>query len=138
MELTLIFIKHHFNSIWRIIEYVNSQLFFLFYNASLEKVFKNVIHEFSKQSYVYRKLHISDAGSLYDLINSQGEVDLKYFKPHGFDKKSILNQFSNRSLLMLGTFDGEKLVGYFFLRFFALKKPIELNLNGFLFDLRGF
>ena len=122
MEGTLIFIKHHFAHVWRMIEYFNSNLFSLLYKSSLNNAIYSVFDELVVPSYAYRKLVITDASSLYNLINSQEEADLEYFKPHGFDKKSIISQFFNRSFLMMGVFDNDKLIGYFFLRFFANKK----------------
>ena len=122
MERFLIFIKHHLDFVWRIIEFGNSQLFRLFYKSSLEKTLQGVFNDFSKRPYVFRRLLISDAKSLYDLINSQKDADLEYFKPHGFDKISIERQFANHSLLMMGAFEGDKLIGYFFLRLFTNRK----------------
>ena len=122
MERFLIFIKHHFYFIWRIIEFGNSYLFTLIYKSSLERIIQGVFLDLDKQPYVYRRLLISDAASLYELINSQKNIDLEYFKPHQFDNLSIVKQFSNRSFLMMGTFYGNRLVGYFFLRFFANRK----------------
>lgn len=122
MERFLIFIKHHFYFIWRIIEFGNSYLFTLIYKSSLERIIQGVFLDLDKQPYVYRRLLISDAASLYELINSQESADLEYFKPHQFDNLSIVKQFFNRSFLMMGTFHGNILVGYFFLRFFANQK----------------
>lgn len=122
MEKILIFIKHHFIFIWKIIEWGNGYVFSLFYKSKLEKLLPDIFKEFSAPPFSYRRLAISDAGSIYNLINSQDVSDLKYFKPHGFDHDSIHREFKNRSLLLMGTFDKEKLAGYFFLRFFANRK----------------
>ncbi len=122
MEGFLIYIKHNFNFFWRIIEFGNSQIFSLLNKSSLDKILQGVFQDFSVKPYVYRRLLISDAVSLYELINSQEKEDLEYFKPHKFDKLSIEKQFSNCSFLMMGAFDGNKLIGYFFLRFFANRK----------------
>ena len=122
IEKILIFIKHRLRFIWRIIEWGNGLLFSLLYKSRLEKVLPNTFMEFAEPPFLYRKLHMSDADNLYELIHSQEEADLEYFKPHGFDIGTIRRQFKNRSLLMMGVFDGQEITGYFFLRFFANKK----------------
>ena len=72
----------------------------------------------------YRKLDLNDLDLLYELIQSQKKSDLEYFNPHGFDPGSILKQYSNPSFLMMGVFEGDKMLGYFFLRFFVNRKWI--------------
>ena len=64
----------------------------------------------------------TDIQPLYELIASQPSEDLRYFKPHKFDIGSLEAQKRKPAFLMMGAFEGETLVGYFFLRFFANKK----------------
>lgn len=122
MEKILIFIKHHFKFVWKIIEWLNTLVFSVFYKSELENKLPYIFEEFSSLPFIYRRLQNSDAESLYNLINSQDPSDLKYFSPHSFDMGSIKKQLRISSFLMMGTFDGERLTGYFFLRFFANKK----------------
>lgn len=122
MEKVLIYIKHHLGFLWRIVEWVNGSIFFLLFNSKMQKVLQEVISEFISHPIAYRVLIESDAQELANLINSQEAEDLKYFNPHGFDKVSLRKQFKNPAFLMLGSFDGNILIGYFFLRFFANKK----------------
>jgi len=119
MEKFLIFIKHNLKPLWKIIELGNGLLFSLFYKPGLIRQLPEVFCEFAKPPFTYRKLKLPDATSLCSLIAEQPPSDLEYFHPHGFDLKSITKQFKNRSFLMMGAFDKEKMVGYFFLRFFA-------------------
>ncbi|NSW94698.1 MAG: GNAT family N-acetyltransferase [Bacteroidales bacterium] len=81
-------------------------------------------HLIQKESgnYNYRKIAVSDLNNLQILINSQVKDDLKFFNPHGFDLKSLERQYKNPAFLMMGAFDGDKMIGYFFLRFFINKK----------------
>ncbi len=122
MEKILIFIKHHFKFIWKIIEWLNTLVFSVFYKSELANKLPYIFEEFSSPPFIYRRLQNSDAESLYNLINSQGPSDLNYFNPHSFDLGSIKKQLRISSFLMMGTFDDERLIGYFFLRFFANKK----------------
>jgi hypothetical protein len=122
MERILIFIKHHFELLWKLIEYFNDRLFSLFYKSEMEQVLSVLSKELVLPSFSYKRLDIMDAISLFQFIQKQKIADLKYFSPHGFDLISIQSQFKYSSFLMMGVFDKENLVGYFFLRFFANRK----------------
>jgi len=122
MERILIFIKHRLGFLWRIIEWGNGILFSMMYRSRLEEVLKGVFEEVSNTHYTFRKLTRPDLALLHDMLSSQNDGDLEYFKPHGFDMGSLEQQLENPSFLMMGAFDGEKMAGYFFLRFFANKK----------------
>lgn len=122
MERFLLFIKHNVRFLWRIIEWGNGILFSLLYRSRLEKVLSGVFEEVTESRYNFRKLAQADINGLHLLLNSQDEGDLDYFKPHRFNIKSLERQLKIPSFLMMGAFDGEKMAGYFFLRFFANKK----------------
>ena len=122
MEKILIFIKHNLQFIWLIIESLNGMVFHLLYGSRLEEELRKVFNEVQNGQYEPRRLELSDAESLHELIRNQDEVDMKYFSPHGFDLESIRKQFKNRSFLLMGIFYKHKLAGYFFLRFFVNKK----------------
>lgn len=92
------------------------------HRSRLEKVLHGVFKEVAESPYTSRKLVRSDLSLLHELLNSQNEGDLDYFKPHGFDLRSLIRQLDNPSFLMMGTFENHKLIGYFFLRFFANRK----------------
>jgi RimJ/RimL family protein N-acetyltransferase len=122
MEKILIFIKHNFAFLWKIIEWGNGLLFSMLFKTRLETILPTVLYEFAALPFSYAKLDLSDAEALNNLINSQEASDLMYFRPHGFDMNSIIKQFKSHSFLMMGVFNGDKMIGYFFLRFFTNKK----------------
>jgi len=122
MERVLIFIKHKLGFLWSIIEWGNGILFSLIYRSRLEEVLRGVFEEVTDSRHTFRKLVQADLNGLNHLLNSQDKGDLDYFKPHGFDIASLERQIEIPSFLMMGAFDGEKMAGYFFLRFFANKK----------------
>jgi GNAT superfamily N-acetyltransferase len=122
MERILIFIKHKLGFLWRIIEWGNGIVFSLMYRSRLEAALREVFGEATDSHYTFRKLGQSDLALLHEMLNSQNNGDLDYFKPHGFDIRSLKRQLNIPSFLMMGAFDGEKMTGYFFLRFFANKK----------------
>jgi RimJ/RimL family protein N-acetyltransferase len=122
MEKIMIFIKHNLSFLWILVEWCNGTLFYLLYPSGIERVLHLVFKEAANPLFSYKRLTQFDVGAVQDIINSQLPSDLEYFKPHSFDQSSIRKQFRNPSFLPMGFFDGEKLIGYFFLRFFVNKK----------------
>ena len=122
MECFFIFIKHHLSFLWKIIEWINGLLFTLFYKSKTDSILPLVLKEFSLPLYSFKRLDESDITDLHELLVSQKPSDLEYFRPHGFDLESLKLLIKNHAFLMMGAFDGEKLIGYFFLRFFVNKR----------------
>jgi RimJ/RimL family protein N-acetyltransferase len=118
----LIFIKHNFGFLWKIIEWGNSILFRWLYAKRKKNALKEVFNELDDGGFLFRELEQKDVEDLYQLINRQEPSDLKYFHPHEFDFSSIKKQFKNHAFLMMGVFDNGKIIAYFFLRFFANRK----------------
>jgi hypothetical protein len=122
MERLLIFIKHHVTFLWRIIEWGNGILFSIFFKSKMNHILPDVFEEFAKTPYSFKELIPSEIELLYNLIKTQEASDLRYFHPHGFDLNSLHDQLEKKAFLMMGVFEGDKVIGYFFLRFFANKK----------------
>jgi hypothetical protein len=122
MEKLLIYIKHHLGFLWKVIEWGNSNLFYELFMPRLLRILPGVFREFTLEPLTFIRLLISDAEKLYTLIRNQKTTDIEFFRPHGMDLKTIEKQFGNRAFLMMGVFDGEDLIGYFFLRFFCNRK----------------
>jgi len=122
MERILLFIKHNLTWLWNVIESLNGIIFSRMYFPRMNYILGDVLNEAKLSGFVFRKLIFSDLFSLNKMISNQNINDLKYFQPHDFDMPSLIKQYKNPAFLMLGTFDGERLVGYFFLRFFINKK----------------
>ena len=122
MEKILILIKHRAAFLWQIIEWGNAVTFSFLYRKQMESGIEKIIQNHSSPPFLYRRLVVKDASRLHELIHSQNPKDLEYFNPHQFDPDSLRKQFHNRAFLMMGAFDGEKMIGYFFLRFFANRK----------------
>lgn len=122
MEKFLIFIKHHAGFLWKVIEWGNGVMFTMIYRADLLRILPGVFREYTLDPFSFRGLSRSNAEQLFEFINNQNDTDLEYFRPHGFSLKEIEGQFNNRALLLMGVFDQNKLIGYFFLRFFCNRK----------------
>ena len=82
------------------------------------QVFSDVSHN----PFSYRILKLADSEILSNMISAQPEEDLQYFHHHGLDPGSVRKKFGKDAFLMMGVFDGNKIVGYFFLRFFFPRK----------------
>ena len=121
MEKILIFVKHHFAILWRILEGVNDIIFRVVYQGELDKKLEEVYNRNNTEEYTFRSLGRIDIPDLFYLIDNQNEKDLRYFSPHGFDIVSLQKQLNKSAFLMMGVFCKDQLVGYFFLRFFAIK-----------------
>ncbi len=86
--------------------------------------FVKVFNEQAKPPYFYRKLIISDAEAICDMATQQNFSDMEFFDPHHFDLHSVRMQFNVRNFFMMGVFDDDKLIGYFFMRFSIHKKCV--------------
>ncbi len=122
MEKILLYIKHKLPFIWRIIELVNDVLFYAFHGRKFLRVTLEIISQHDLPGFTFRKIQYNELAALSILINSQDSKRLAFFKPHGFDDRSLNRAVRNPSFIMMGAFDGNKLVGYFFLRCFWNKK----------------
>lgn len=114
MTAILIFIKHHIPFIWNIVEYINSQLFYILYRKQLE--FLGEKYSQSKDS--VRILRIEDMVALSEFFNKQPADSFEYFKPHAFDYNSLVKKNKDKSFIMIGVFSNNEIIGYGFLRCF--------------------
>ena len=126
----LIFIKHHCKFLWNLAEYGNGILVGWFYGRRIVSVVSRVLTETSSVNQEYRLLRLEDVSEVCTLFLRQPENSYLYFNPHAFDEKTIRRLLKNPSFLMMGVFDGNKLIGYFFLRFFMNRH----SFTGYLVD----
>lgn len=118
----LILLKKKVPFIWHFIEYINGVLFKLLFETKIRDNAKVVLKEFDNEIFIYRFLTQQDLASLHNLFENQNQDQFIYFKPHDFDLMTIQRLYKNPSFLMLGVFDKQRMVGYFFLRCFLNKK----------------
>ncbi|TCP58775.1 hypothetical protein EV663_11741 [Rhodovulum bhavnagarense] len=118
MTAFLLFIKHEFPAIWRIIDWLNAFLFRVLHGDRLARNAALCFSEFKRDGYEFRALREGDLECLGQLLNRQPDDRVEYFRPHGFDSDSLHRVFRNPSFLMFGVFHDRTLVGYFFLRCF--------------------
>lgn len=133
----LIYIKHHFSFLWQTIEWMNAVLFRFLHGQRFKNTVTHIIKKYGEGNYLFKPLEARDLASLHAFIRNQSPNRLEYFKPHGFDEKSLEKTFKNPSFLMMGAFDGQRLVGYFFLRCFWNKKCFVGRLIDELYEGKG-
>lgn len=131
----LLFIKHKCCFTWKIVEWINSLLFYVIYKYKLNSI-ENIIDE-SNQNRRYKIVLLKKENMqlLSEFFLRQPEDYYKFFKPHKFDKKSLVKKNKDKSFIMLGVMDKNQLVGYGFLRcFFNGKafrgKIVDINRQG--------
>ena len=122
MRLDIYFFAHVLKErvpfVWDAAEKFNEWLFVLRYGKRLN----NLKEETKEGDYLYRRLKREDGEALAHFFEVQPEEAFDYFKPHAFDLKTIDKLLRNRSFLAYGVFDGERLVGYYFLRSYFMGK----------------
>ena len=111
------FIKEHFSFLWDVVEWGNSCLFGFQHKKGLKAIPK--ILAVNSGKYTVSEVQIQDTDKLATFFSEQPEEAFTFFKPHGFDAKSLAELVKRKSFLMYKVSDGEEIVGYFFLRCFA-------------------
>ena len=109
-------LRDRFGFIWNLVEWGNALVFALTHRAALKKI-PAILQECSG-TYTLRVAELADATALVTFFAEQPEEAFKFFKPHAFDEKTLSNIIRNRAFLTFLVLDGEKIVGYFFLRCF--------------------
>lgn len=131
----MLFIKHNLGFLWAIVETFNGWLFALRYGSRLQGL--PVAPGTDSNGFIYRPLGEDDMSVLADFFASQPESQFEFFKPHGFDRGTLLSLCRNKAFLMYGTFDGSRLIGYYFLRCFFIGKAFRGKIVGLAYQGRG-
>ena len=116
-------IKSVFPWLWDAIEFANGLFIRLFWGRRLNRSIERSLSQ--EYQYQYRELKENDAEGLVQLINEQPEGFDTYFKPHTFDLKTFRRVLSSGTYVLIGSFDGDKLIGYCFIRFFLNKSAFR-------------
>ena len=116
-------LRDKFGFLWNIIEWCNAFVFALTHKNALKKI-PEILKECSGQ-FTLRVAAPADAASLAAFFAEQPEEAFKFFKPHAFDEKTLLKIIKNKAFLTFLVLDGEKIVGYFFLRCFVNRKSFR-------------
>lgn len=110
-------LRDRFGFLWNLVEWGNALVFALTHRAALKKI-PAILRECSGQ-YTLRMAESADAAPLAKFFSEQPEESFEFFKPHAFDEKTLAKIILNKAFLTFLVLDGEKIVGYFFLRCFV-------------------
>ena len=128
-------IRDKFGFLWNIIEWCNAFVFALTHKGALQKI-PGILQECSGQ-FTLRVAAPADAAPLATFFAEQPEEAFKFFKPHAFDEKTLSKIIRNRAFLTFLVLDGEKIVGYFFLRCFVNGKSFRGRIVDYRWRNRG-
>ena len=128
-------LRDRFGFLWNIIEWCNAFAFALTHGSALRKI-PGILEECSGQ-YTLRQAAPADAAPLAAFFAEQPEEAFKFFKPHAFDEKSLSKIIRNKAFLTFLVLDGEKIVGYFFLRCFVNGKSFRGKIVDYRYRGKG-
>lgn len=109
-------LRDKFSWLWNIIEWMNGVVFSMKYGRRLKRfTFTTVL-----EGYDIVPIKNIPTDKLVDFFNGQPEVAYTYFRPHGFDEKSIKRLQNNKSFLgyVLKDRENGEIAGYCFNRCF--------------------
>jgi len=128
-------LRDRFGFIWNLVECGNALVFALTHKAALKKI-PAILQECSGM-YTLRVAELADATALATFFAEQPEEAFKFFKPHAFDEKTLSKIIRNRAFLTFLVLDGEKIVGYFFLRCFVNGKSFRGKIVDYRYRGKG-
>ena len=106
--------------IWDLVDWLNGLLFTVRYGRRNMRL-PEILKEYSRSLDIV-KMSECDTLEIELFFASQPEEAFKFFKPHGFDAKSLKKLQRNKAFLAFIVKDSDKPVGYFFLRSFFFGK----------------
>lgn len=109
-------IRDKFGFLWEMVESVNGWLFACRYRCKLKGV--NELLAPLSSEYAVRQTTEADVRPLVQFFKEQPEEPFEFFKPHGFDEKSVRKIVKNKAFQTFVVTDDVRILGYFFLRSF--------------------
>lgn len=109
--------------LWDMVEWGNTAVFSIQNMSGLKRI-KLLLKKYDDR-FTVREVEHKDVEKLAAFFVEQPEDAYTFFKPHGFDSKSLSKLVRRKSFLMFVVMDGEVIIGYFFLRCFANGKAFK-------------
>lgn len=132
------FLRDKLPFIWDLIDIINSFLFFLRYGRKLKSVEKTVLQQYAKTSGMeVVRLREVPTEMLVSFFAAQPKEAYTFFKPHGFDSKSLKKLQRNRSFLAYILMENGQVAAYCFVRSFFMGKGFRGRMVGMDFRGRG-
>lgn len=130
------FLRDKLPFIWDLIDLLNSWLFGLRYGSKLRAIESATLVKYGKECCMkIVPMREVSAEKLEKFFAAQPEEAYEFFKPHGFDAKSIRKIQRLNSFLAYIMLDGEDVAGYCFIRSFFMGKGFRGRMVGI--DHRG-
>ncbi len=117
-----LFIKRELIVVWNFLEDINGFIFNKFYANDFNKTIDTLLSKPQVNSYTYHKIEQNHLQGLSRFFERQDAESFKFFNPHSFDLQTLERLLKNPSFIMMGVSEGNKIIGYFFLRCFFNKK----------------
>ena len=132
------FLRDKLPFVWDLIDVLNSCLFSLIYGRKLKSVEQTVLHQYTLNCGMkIKRLKDVPIDKLVTFFAVQPEDAYTFFKPHGFDCKSLKKLQCNRSFLAYILMDDEQVAAYCFVRSFFMGKGFRGRMVGIDFRGRG-
>lgn len=132
------FLRDKMPWLWDLVDVLNSVLFKLRFGGKLRAVEAEVLKRYEAESGM-RIVPMSEekTDDLVAFFAAQPEEAFTFFKPHGFDAKSIKKLQKNKSFLAYILLDGSAIAGYAFIRSFFMGKGFRGRMVGISHRGRG-
>lgn len=114
------FLRDHLPFIWDFLDWMNGVLFTWRYGRKM-KALREMLEAVARE-YQIAEMASIQATDLERFFAAQPKESFTFFKPHGFDAKSLRKLQKNKAFLAYIVKDGNSPVGYFFLRSFFFGK----------------
>lgn len=114
------YIQDNIPFLWEMVEWFNSFLFCIRYGNRMESI-DAVLNQYSGE-YTIRQAKDGDVDGMVKFFAAQPEPSFEFFTPHAFDAKTIKKLIRRKSHLSFLILDGDKIIGYYFLRCFFIGK----------------
>lgn len=112
------FVKDKLGFLWNAVEWGNETVFTLQHTKGLKDI-PEILRKVSNDNLTVRQTTDSDVSGLVTFFAEQPEDAYTFFKPHGFDEKSLKKVLRNKSFMTFVVTEDDLIVGYFFLRSFV-------------------
>ena len=132
------FLRDKLPFIWDFIDIINSYLFSIRYGRKLQSVEETVLVKYAQQSGMQIvRLEEMPIDKLVKFFAAQPEEAYTFFKPHGFDCKSLKKLQRNRSFIAYILLENGQVAAYCFLRSFFMGKGFRGRMVGMNFRGKG-
>lgn len=132
------FLRDKLPFIWDLVDTLNSCLFSLRYGRKLKSIEETILQKYAQTSGmdVVRLREVSTE-IIVSFFADQPEEAYTFFKPHGFDSKSLKKLQRNRSFLAYILMNEGQVAAYCFVRSFFMGKGFRGRMVGIDFRGRG-